>query len=167
MAFHAATLRTLGGFDPLLGAGTPTRAAEETALFYDLLIAGYSLVFRPTAIVRHTHYREYTQLKQQIRGYGTGITAFYTRCLLRDPRRISDFVRLVPRVLTYYLSPYSARKARMRSDYPAELTRQQFRGMLYGPFAYLHSYLRSFRLPRSTEHKPLTTPGTPLGVRYD
>ncbi len=167
MAFRAATLRALGGFDPLLGAGSAARAAEETALFYDLLMAGYSLVFRPTAIVRHTHYREYTQLKQQLYGYGTGMTAFYTRCLLRDPRRIIDFVRLVPRGLTYYLSPHSARQARMRSDYPTELTRQQFKGMLYGPFAYLRSYLRSLRLPRTTTHKHMTTPSTPLGVRHD
>jgi glycosyltransferase involved in cell wall biosynthesis len=147
MAFNASILRTFGGFDVALGAGTQARGAEDTAAFFDVISKGYSLVFQPAALVRHFHYREYEGLNRQLYGYGVGLTAFYSRCLICNPLNIVDLVRIIPKALDYFLNPHSSRHERM-SSFPKDLTKSQFRGMIYGPVAYLRSRLQARRLAR-------------------
>ena len=139
MAFQASVLRALGGFDVALGTGTFTFGGEDTAAFFEVITRGYTLVFEPAALVRHFHRRDYADLCQQLYGYGVGLTAFFSRCVFNDPRRILDLIGILPQAVHYLLGPRSERRARMRADYPKELNLLQYRGMLYGPFAYLCS----------------------------
>jgi GT2 family glycosyltransferase len=46
-------LRALGGWDERLGAGSAGRAAEDSELFYRLLVSGATLRYEPRALVRH------------------------------------------------------------------------------------------------------------------
>jgi cellulose synthase/poly-beta-1,6-N-acetylglucosamine synthase-like glycosyltransferase len=55
MAFKIEALRKLG-FDTTLGAGTPALAGEDTAAFFDALMAGQTVVYQPSAIMRHYHF---------------------------------------------------------------------------------------------------------------
>ena len=146
MAFRTNVIRDLGGFDNALGAGTLALGAEDTAAFYDVLVHGYSLVFQPSAMLRHNHYRKYTELRRQLYSYGVGLTAFILHCLIANPLRIFSIIALVPGVLNYLLSPKSPGKARMQSDYPAELTTTQRKGMLNGAWAYPRARWRLRRL---------------------
>ena len=59
---------------------------DDLAAFYDVITAGHRLVYEPAAIVLHRHYRDYAGLRRQTYGYGAGLGAHLTRCLLRDPR---------------------------------------------------------------------------------
>jgi glycosyltransferase involved in cell wall biosynthesis len=139
MAFKTSVIRALGGFDTTLGAGTFTFGGEDTAAFFYVITQGYTLVFEPAVLVRHLHHRDYASLCKQLCGYGVGLTAYFSRCLYNDPKCIFDLMSILPLALHYLLSPRSERHIKMRPDYPKELHRFQYRGMLYGPLAYLRS----------------------------
>ncbi|MFL5659355.1 MAG: glycosyltransferase, partial [Ktedonobacteraceae bacterium] len=139
MAFTAAFLRSAGGFDPALGAGTPARSAEETATFFQVITQGHKLVYQPAALLYHPSYRDYVSLRKQVYGYGVGLTAYLTKSLLDNPRLLVDFVTKVPYGLFSSLSSRSSKNSKKSAHFPKELTRLERKGMLYGPFAYLQS----------------------------
>jgi glycosyltransferase involved in cell wall biosynthesis len=139
MAFDRERLLRAGGFDVALGAGTPARAGEDTAAISDLMLSGATFVYWPGAIMWHEHRRELTEMERQLFGYGSGLTAFYLRTVLRSPRRLPDLARLIPRALHDLRGHDSVRTATMGADYPAGLRRAMRRGMLAGPGLYLRS----------------------------
>jgi glycosyltransferase involved in cell wall biosynthesis len=138
MAFDRSALIRIGGFDVALGAGTAAKAGEDTAAIADLMLDGGTFVYRPGAVMWHEHRREFAEMERQLDGYGSGLTAFYTRVVLRDPRRLLTLARLVPGALRALRGNDSARTT-ISDDYPASLRRASVRGMLSGPFRYLRS----------------------------
>jgi ADP-heptose:LPS heptosyltransferase/GT2 family glycosyltransferase/O-antigen/teichoic acid export membrane protein/thymidylate kinase len=142
MAFRRSTLLELGGFDPALGPATPTLGGEDIDAMLRVILEGYSLLYEPAAIVRHPPYREYSQLRRQIQGYGTGLTACLFKNLVSKPRLLPDFVRKLPHGLLYAFSSHSPHHAGKLAGYPKELTWLEFKGLLYGPLAYLRSRRR-------------------------
>jgi O-antigen biosynthesis protein len=138
MAFGRAALTRIGGFDVALGAGTPARAGEDTAAIADLMLDGGTFVYWPGAVMWHAHRRTVTEVADQLNGYGSGLTGFYTRALLRDPRRLGTLARLAPGALRD-LRGDSVRTATMSASYPASLRRASRLGMLAGPARYLRS----------------------------
>jgi cellulose synthase/poly-beta-1,6-N-acetylglucosamine synthase-like glycosyltransferase len=98
MAFKTATLRKIG-FDTTLGAGTSALRGEERAAFVDVLMAGQTVVYQPSAIVRHYHPRDVVGLQMHLHGEGMGLAAFYLRCLRKYPRLAPQFALLFPRIL--------------------------------------------------------------------
>ena len=149
MAFRRSVLCELGGFDPVLGAGMPTYGGEDLAAFFEVISRGYSLVYEPSAMVYHYHRHNYRDLERQIFGYGVGFVAFVIKCILDNPRRLQDLMWKVPRGLWYALYPHSAKNARKQQDYPKALTQLELHGMVYGPFAYLHSRWRVAHIRRA------------------
>jgi hypothetical protein len=148
MAFDRAALTRIGGFDVALGAGTPARAGEDTAAIADVMLGGGTFVYWPGAIMWHAHRRTMPEVERQLDGYGSGLTAFYTRALLRDPRHLATLARLAPRALRDLRMSDSVRTATMRADYPDSLRRASRRGMLAGPVRYLGSRLVQARVRR-------------------
>jgi GT2 family glycosyltransferase len=139
MAFDRSALIRIGGFDVALGAGTPARASEDTAAIADLMLDGGTFVYQPGAVMWHEHRREIAEVERQLDGYGSGLTAFYTRAVLHDPRRLLTLARLAPRALRDLRGKDSVRTASMSADYPTRLRRASRHGMLAGPFRYLRS----------------------------
>jgi GT2 family glycosyltransferase len=139
-AFDTALLRELGGFDEALGAGAPTRGGEDLDVFVRVLRAGRALAYEPAAVVWHHHRADPAALLRQLYGYGTGLTAYLTKCVLeRDVRR--DVLRRVPRGL--------ARIARIRQQTdrrlgagvraPKGAMGSELRGFVAGPVLYLRA----------------------------
>ncbi|MCL4560300.1 MAG: glycosyltransferase [Chloroflexi bacterium] len=139
MAFDAAILKRIGGFDPATGAGTPAMGGDDLAAFFEVVSRGYTLVYEPAALVYHRHRRDYAALHRQAYGYGVGLTAYLTKILLDHPLRILDISARIPSGLVYLFSSRSQKNSGKRADYPQELNRVERRGMLDGPFAYLRS----------------------------
>jgi GT2 family glycosyltransferase len=139
MAFDRAVLMRIGGFDVALGAGTPAHAGEDTAAISDLMLAGATFVYWPGAIMWHEHRRELSEMVRQLYGYGSGLTAFYLRTLLRNPLALPTLARLAPRAGRDLRGRGSVRTATMGDDYPAVLRRAMRRGMFAGPRLYLRS----------------------------
>ncbi len=139
MAFTAAFLRNVGGFDPALGPGSPAQGGEDLSLFFQAVTRGYTLVYEPASLAYHPHHREFTDLREQIFNYGVGLAAYLAKNVLDNPRLLFNFVTKVPYGLYFTLSARSSKNKKKTAHYPKELTRLELEGMLYGPFAYLLS----------------------------
>jgi GT2 family glycosyltransferase len=138
MTFRPGVIERIGGFDGALGAGTPAMGSEDTLAFSQILLAGGTIVYQPTALVRHYHRRDLAGLEAQMRGYGTGLTAAYTSLVLANPKLLVPLLALIPTALRDVFGSDTARDAGLRSDFPRQLLRTNRRGMLRGPMAYLH-----------------------------
>ncbi len=149
MTFRVEALRSLGGFDEALGAGSPARGGEDTKVFTQLLVAGMCLVYQPSAITRHSHRSDLEGLAAQLYGYGTGLGAYYAALVLDRPSVLGHLARLAPRALRELRSADGLRSGGLGSDFPAEIMSANKRGMLAGPWLYLRGRTRRVRGPRA------------------
>jgi GT2 family glycosyltransferase len=139
MAFSTEALRTIGGFDPALGTGTRARGGDDLAAFFDVVAAGFALVYEPNAVIFHAHRRDDAGLARQAFGYGAGLTAYLTKTLVDHPLRVFDIVRRLPAATVYAFAGSSAKNARVADEYPRHLVWRERAGMLAGPPLYLWS----------------------------
>jgi hypothetical protein len=146
MAFRTDALRVIGGFDPLLGTGTPTKAGEDHKLFIQLICRGHSLAFEPAALVLHMHRRDDEGLRRQILGWGTGIGAMFSSIVLEDPRHLLAIAMTLPKFFRVTFRSYFARRqsttpgpAHRGSDSLGELARLELRGFASGLVIYLRT----------------------------
>jgi GT2 family glycosyltransferase len=140
MAFRRTSLERVGLFDTRLGTGTPSKGGEDLAMFVQIILAGGTVAYEPTALVRHSHRRSEQEFQKQVFGYGAGLTAMYTSLVVRDPRQIIPILRRVPAGLHYLLArPPDALVA--QPSYPKGTLVRQILGMAYGPIAYGRSMI--------------------------
>jgi O-antigen biosynthesis protein len=85
MAFATSLLRDMGGFDPLLGAGTSCRGGDDLAAFFDVLVRGHAVVYEPGAVIWHDHHDDLKALRRAMDGYGVGLGAHLARCAIERP----------------------------------------------------------------------------------
>ena len=135
MAFDAALLRRLGGFDPATGTGSAARGGDDLLAFFRAISAGRSLVYQPTAIIWHHHRRTLDALKAQAYGYGVGLGAYLAAAIAHEPRMLPRMIRRLPRGILYEIE-HSRPNLCDPAVRPARLASAQRRGLLYGPFAY-------------------------------
>jgi cellulose synthase/poly-beta-1,6-N-acetylglucosamine synthase-like glycosyltransferase len=145
MAFRREALARIGGFDVAMGAGTPARASEDTLALTLVLLAGYRIAYEPAALVRHDHYAEIDGLRRQLRGYGVGLTAYYTALLRHRPGVFPALLRQLP-AAAGYLRGADVTDPDVPQSLPPQFKRAQRRGMLIGPAAYLQSVRRQARV---------------------
>ncbi len=145
MAFRRSLLVEIGGFCEALGVGTGTGGGEDTAIFADVLLAGWDIVYEPAAVVHHFHRRETRALMAQMRGYGIGLTAYLTWCLHRHPRQSLGLIRMARPALEYLISGGKSHQDENRESVPDFLRRQTRRGMPLGPWAYGRAVIRAAR----------------------
>lgn len=151
MAFTANVLRHINGFDPVMGSGRPNLAAEDMDAFFRVVDGGFKIVYEPSAIVHHFHRRDYQGLLRQHLGYGLGMTAFLTKCVISRPRHTINVLKGIPLCLAWLARSRSRANRRQTDNRFAELARAETRGFLYGPFLYfynLYLYRRSRLRPR-------------------
>lgn len=139
MGFRRDFLLGIGGFDPALGPATPTLGGEDVDAMLRVVLARHTLAYTPAAIVRHPSHRAIEQLRKQLRGYGSGLSAVLFKTLVTQPRHAPGFLMKLPRGLLFAFSAASPHHAGKQADYPTELTGLETRGLLYGPLAYLRS----------------------------
>lgn len=136
MAFRRDVLLRLGGFDPALGAGTPTGGGEDLAAFTDVILHRGQIVYEPRSLCWHEHRADEAALEAQVRSYGIGLTAVFWRYLWRDWGFARTAVRSLPQIL---------RLIRRRSEdrqgdaLPGDLAALESRGRLIGPWRYVAS----------------------------
>ncbi|MGH9188124.1 MAG: glycosyltransferase family 2 protein, partial [Acidimicrobiales bacterium] len=150
MAFRTDVLHHLGGFDPALGAGTPSRGGDDLAAFVDGLRAGYSIVYEPAALVHHQHHREDAKVRAQAYNYGVGLSAYATRLALTRPATAGRLALHAPRAIARLVGRRRA-TGRLNGGYPRQLALLELRGALRGPFAYVHARRLARRLARRHE----------------
>jgi GT2 family glycosyltransferase len=145
--------------DEALGVGTPTGCSEDTYLFYQVLKAGYTLVYEPAAYVWHKHRRDMPALRRQIYSYSKGHVAYHLTTLLCD-RDLRALLRLGVHLPRYHLKRiYQEIKRRLcgkESDYPLSLIFLEIAGNLVGPWALWRSRRRVKREGRSQPYIPVS-----------
>ena len=139
MAFKADVFRDLGGFDPAFVNG------QDSEAFLRIILKGYTLVYEPTAVVRHYHRRDYASLRNQLHRYGIACTAVLTKCVTDNPWRLLELLGKLPHAMVYLMNPRSARNEHKR-DYPRELLWREMTGMLIGPPAYVRRRRQANRI---------------------
>lgn len=149
MAFRVDALRDAGGFDPYLGAGTRTHGGEETRALALVLRAGGAVLHWPAAVTWHYHRRETAELRDQFRGYGAGLSAFFTSMLLSTPATsAAELLRVIPTAIAHTRPGRGNRRiGGLPSDFPSDLRRAGRVGFTEGGVAYL-------RERRSAHHAP-------------
>jgi cellulose synthase/poly-beta-1,6-N-acetylglucosamine synthase-like glycosyltransferase len=149
MTFRVEALRSVGGFDEALGAGSPARGGEDTKVFTQVLVAGMSVLYQPSAITRHFHRSDLEGLAAQLYGYGTGLGAYYAALVLDRPWVLWHLARLAPRALRELRSADGLRNAGLGPDFPPQIMSANKRGMLAGPWLYLRGRVRGTRRRRA------------------
>ncbi len=104
MAVRREVLGAIGGFDPLLGAGTSCMAGEDTEYIARAVWAGWRGRYDPRPIVAHHHGRKPgREADQQKRGYDCGRGAYYAKFVLDARSRrvyLAEWYRRTARPLT-------------------------------------------------------------------
>lgn len=155
-AFRKTAVEGIGGFDEALGAGTPAKGGEDLDAFVEILRAGWVLAYEPNAVVWHHHRTDLDELRRQMYGYGTGLSAFATKHLLDHGSRPDVLRRVVPGALRLTTALRKASRggdAKDESDAlgsrPKGLVLNELRGLIAGPFLYL----RGRRATRRTANR--------------
>jgi GT2 family glycosyltransferase len=146
IALRTGFARSIGGFDPRLGAGTSACGGEDLDLFIRVLRAGASILYEPRAAVRHEHVDSPAALRRHALHYGIGLSAAITKQLLDRAQR-RELLRKIPAGLAYLLDPRSDKNAGKGSGYPRSLDALELLGVALGPLAYLASSLAARRRP--------------------
>ncbi len=131
MAFRPAFLRRVGGFDPALQAGM------DIAGFFQVIRQGHTLIYEPTALARHIHRREYSELRKQIYSYGLALAAYLTKNILDHPWLLFEFLSKIPYGFFFALSVRSPKNKKKSRSYPGDLTMLEVKGLFSGAFGYI------------------------------
>jgi O-antigen biosynthesis protein len=142
MAFRSDWLKANRGFDPALGAGSVALAGADIDAMTHAVLDG-ALVYEPKAVCWHEHRRSEDAFRRQLFNYGVGLTAIFTKWLVRD----SQFIRAA------LGSGRALRATRRRQDstavdagLPRQYARVGHAGMRRGPWLYARSVRWSHRL---------------------
>ncbi|GCE02107.1 glycosyltransferase family 2 protein [Embleya hyalina] len=141
MAFRADVLRAMGGFDPATGVGTPARGGDDLLAFFRTIVRGHRIGYEPGALIWHRHRADRAAVAAQVRGYGTGLGAYLTAAVLREPRTLGALARRAPDGIRYALARTRA-PGRPDIPWPARLATPARRALAAGPLAYLRSRVR-------------------------
>lgn len=136
MAVRRSLLEQVGEFDPHLDAGTPTCSGGDHEMFARMLLAGYRIVYEPTALSWHRHRRTWEELRRALYGYGVGVYAFWTRTLLVE----KEWVMVQPAIAWFVhdqLPNLFRAIFRLPNSLPLDLVLAELQGCLAGPKAYL------------------------------
>jgi len=142
MAFRRDVLRSLGGFDPALDAGTPAGGAGDLDMFHRVLVAGGDIAYQPAAVVRHRHRETSEALRQQLydngKSYGVYLLKLWRTRTVSRPALLAYVVRrrlpwLVGRLLRGLLG---------RHPLPLSLLWAELWGSLHSMSAYRETYGR-------------------------
>jgi cellulose synthase/poly-beta-1,6-N-acetylglucosamine synthase-like glycosyltransferase len=148
MAFDAAALRSMGGFDPSLGTGTPASGGDDLMAFFSVVAGGRRLVYQPAAVVYHFHRAEPPALARQAFGYGVGLGAYLTNAVVHHPRLALQAARFARGAATPTVRLDSERNQARYLGWPRDVARLERRGVLLGPLAYARSAWRARRATR-------------------
>lgn len=128
LAVRRGAWMAAGGFDERLGAGTPTRSAEDDAFFTALIESGTAVRYEPGLRVRHRHRSTAAERVAQVRGYGVGASARLVLHVIEGRRP--------PVGVAIWFSCLAERVREWRSE-RTDAGRLELWGWLLGPLAAL------------------------------
>jgi GT2 family glycosyltransferase len=151
MAYRRSLFEQIGYFDPALDVGTVTNGGGDLEMFFRVLKEGHTLVYQPSAVVRHRHRRDYAQLRTQLRNHGIGFSAYLVRSALAYPSERSAIARLGMWYIRWWILRRLARSLVRPTWYPYRLVLDELQGAIIG--------LRRYQKARRTAARIVDTFG--------
>ena len=142
MAYRRSLFDRIGTFDPALDVGTVTNGGGDLDMFFRVLQEGHTLVYEPSAVVRHRHRREYGQLKTQISNNGIGFYSYLVRAAIHFPRERIAILRLA----LWWLWWWNVRRLIISLTRPGLFPRDLILAELQGSFKGLVRYMKARRI---------------------
>jgi GT2 family glycosyltransferase len=139
MAFRREVFDRVGLFDVALDVGTPTGGAGDLDMFHRVVRAGYTIAYRPEALVYHRHRTGADELQKLLCNYGKSFTAFLTKCFIHEPEERFLLLRFVVRWYSLWFVKRFLRQIRYRNVMPVRLILTEAVGALGGAGAYFRS----------------------------
>ena len=139
MASRRCLFEEMGEFDPALDVGTVTNGCGDLEMFFRVLKAGHTLVYEPSALVRHRHRREYENLRSQITNNGIGLYAYFVCGARNYPDERLSFLKLG----CWWLLYWHLRRLWISFKHPTRLPRDLVVAELKGAFIGLTRYQKA------------------------
>jgi GT2 family glycosyltransferase len=148
MAARSDFLERVSGFDPALGAGSPTGGGEDLDLLLRAILVGSAVAYEPAAMIFHRHHDTFDALVAQTRDYGRGLAAYLAKWLVSDRAVSLDMLRRAPSaVVDYVRTGRAGHHPTGGSSIEGPSTRRiavaEVRGLLGGAYSYIRSARRS------------------------
>jgi len=122
-------------FEWELDCGTPSYSGGDFFAFYQLIRAGYNIVYWPVALAWHRHRQTRTELKNMLYGYGVGVYCVLLRCLF-EYRDLDALPLGVSYFWQYHLRELFRALFQRPAARPLDLIWTEIRGVFHSPFAY-------------------------------
>jgi GT2 family glycosyltransferase len=136
MAFRRRPFVSIGGFDPVLGAGSPTLSGADIDAMSKAILHGGTLVYEPRSVCWHEHRHDTEALRKQLYNYGAGFTAILTKAATSDREFYASARRSVPVMVKLMIERRNAPPEKIAAALPAEYSNLGRQGMLRGPILY-------------------------------
>ena len=144
-AVRRSAVERLGGFDPLLGAGSPGRGGEDLDMFLRVILSGGRICYLPSALVWHQHRADTQALGEQIYSYGYGLGAYLAKHLRDGRLPVVMLGHGLRRVATVRQRMHRASEAGQMEAHGKRLAWDEARGVLAGAVRYYRASRRSRR----------------------
>ncbi|HKK17056.1 MAG TPA: glycosyltransferase [Opitutales bacterium] len=153
MAYRRSVFEHIGTFDPALDVGTETNGGGDLEMFFRVLQEGYTLVYEPSAVIRHRHRRSYGELRTQLTNHGIGLYSFF----VRSARFYPDMRLRIIRFGLWWLWWWDVRRLLIGFARPARMPRDLILAELYGAFTGLTRYRKARKSAAEIEaaHGPI------------
>jgi GT2 family glycosyltransferase len=137
MAFRRDVLVAHGGFNVLLGCGTPTSGGAEAEALCAALRTGAKVIYTPDAVVQHWHRSDLEEAQALAFLRAASRTALMASMIHRDPDLLRPMLaRLLRWLVAWRGSIGGAEGAAPRSHLPFPLW---LLALAYGPLTYMQS----------------------------
>lgn len=127
MAYRRCVFDEIGYFDPALGVGTVTNGGGDLEMFFRVIKKGYTLVYEPSAIIRHRHRRDYEKLRKQITNNGS-LCSYFVCGALSYPEQSFSFLLIA----IWWICYWNIRRLLISFIHPSVLPRDLILGELWG-----------------------------------
>jgi glycosyltransferase involved in cell wall biosynthesis len=151
MAFRRGVFDRIGQFDPALDVGTPTNGGGDLEMFFRVLKSGGTLVYEPSAIVRHRHRRTYEGLRTQLTNNGIGFYSYLVRSARHHPDERGALLKLGAWWLWRWNLQRLLRALVRPSFFPRDLILAELRGSIVGLRRYPQALIAARALDAASE----------------
>jgi hypothetical protein len=136
MAFRKSVFDRIGLFDTALDVGTPTNGGGDLEIFFRVLKEGRTLLYDPSALVRHRHRKRYEDLRVQLTNNGIGFYSYLIRSARAYPDERLGFLWLGAWWIWWWNLKRLLRSFVRAGEFPRDLILAELRGSLSGLFRY-------------------------------
>jgi hypothetical protein len=122
-----------------LDVGTTTHGGGDLEMFFRVLQEGHTLVYEPSAVIRHRHRRSHEELRLQLTNHGIGLYSFLVRSALAYPKTRLSIIRFG----LWWLWYWNIRRLLVSFVRPSRMPRDLILAELYGTCLGLVRYRKA------------------------